>query len=89
MFLRRIVVGSEYVYAWHGDGTEIRDGDGDPGTSGVLNTAGDNFAATVALVDVDGSPGAEIIAASWNTSELYIFDHDGNILRAASIASTA
>jgi hypothetical protein len=75
-----VVVGSNYIYAWHGDGTEIRDGDNDPLTSGVLNTQGDNFVATVALADIDGNPGAEIIAASWNTNEIYIFDHNGNTL---------
>jgi hypothetical protein len=75
-----VVIGSNYIYAWHGDGTEIRDGDNNPLTSGVLNTQGDNFTATVALAEIDGNPGAEIIAASWNTNEVYIFDHNGNTL---------
>ncbi len=75
-----VVVGSNYIYAWHGDGTEIRDGDNNPLTSGVLNTEGDNYTATVALAEIDGNPGVEIIAASWNTKEVYIFDHDGNTL---------
>jgi len=75
-----IVVGAEYVYAWHSNGIEVRDGDGQPLTWGILNTEGDNFTATVALADLDGLPGSEIVAASWNTKEIYIFDHDGNTL---------
>ncbi|MCK4236947.1 MAG: VCBS repeat-containing protein, partial [Candidatus Krumholzibacteria bacterium] len=75
-----IVVGSQYIYAWHANGIEVRDGDSQPVTWGILNTEGDNYTATVALADIDGNPGAEIIAASWNTNEIYIFDHDGNTL---------
>lgn len=75
-----IVVGSEYVYAWHGNGIEIRDGDNQPLTWGILNTEGDNFTATVALGNLDGNIGNEIVGASWNTKEIYVFDHDGNTL---------
>ncbi|UCF05661.1 MAG: VCBS repeat-containing protein [bacterium] len=75
-----IVIGSDYVYAWHADGIEVRDGDNQPITWGVLNTDGDNYTATVALGDLDGNLGAEIVAASWNTREIYVFDHDGNTL---------
>lgn len=75
-----IVVGAEYVYAWHGNGIEIRDGDLQPLTWGILTTEGDNYTATVALGDLDGNVGNEIVGASWNTKEIYIFDHDGNTL---------
>jgi len=75
-----VVVGAEYVYAWHSNGIEVRDGDNQPLTWGILNTEGDNYTATVALADLDGSLGKEIVAASWNTKEIYVFDHDGNTL---------
>jgi hypothetical protein len=75
-----VVIGAEYIYAWHGDGIEIRDGDGQPVTWGILNTVGDNYTASVALVDVDGNLGNEVVGASWNTKQIYIFDHDGNVL---------
>ena len=75
-----VVMGAQYVYAFHGDGIEMRDGDDQPVTWGILNTEGDNFTASVALVDVDGNPGNEIVGASWNQRKIYIFDHDGNTL---------
>ena len=75
-----VVVGAEYVYAWDGNGIELRDGDNQPLTWGIFNTEGDNFTATVALGDLDGVIGAEIVGASWNTKEIYVFTHDGSIL---------
>jgi hypothetical protein len=75
-----VVVGAEYVYAWDGNGVELRDGDGHPLTWGIFNTEGDNFTATVALGELDGVIGAEIVGASWNTREIYVFTHDGSIL---------
>jgi len=75
-----IVMGAEFIYAFHGDGIEVRDGDGQPVTWGILNTEGDNFVASVSLIDIDGNPGSEIVGASWNLRKLYIFDHDGNTL---------
>jgi hypothetical protein len=75
-----LVVGSDYVYAWHGDGIEVRDGDGQPLTWGVFNTYGDNFTATCALANLDGIPGLEIVGASWNTRQIFIFDKDGAVL---------
>jgi hypothetical protein len=75
-----VVMGAEYIYAFHGNGIEIRDGDDQPVTWGILNTEGDNFTASVSLIDIDGNPGNEIVGASWNTKEIYVFDHDGNTL---------
>jgi len=75
-----VVVGSEFVYAWDGNGIELRDGDNQPLTWGIFNTEGDNFTATVALGDIDGVPGAEIVGSSWNTKEIFVFTHDGSIL---------
>jgi hypothetical protein len=75
-----VVVGGEYVYAFHGNGIEVRDGDSQPITWGVLNTEGDNFTATVALAELDENQGLEIVGASWNTREIYVFDMDGAVL---------
>ncbi len=75
-----VVMGAEYIYAFHGDGLEMRDGDSQPVTWGILNTEGDNFTASVALVEIDGNAGNEIIGASWAEKKIYIFDHDGNTL---------
>lgn len=75
-----IVVGADVVYAWHADGNEIVDGDGRPLTWGVLGAEGSNYTATVALGDMDGERGKEIVGASWDTKEIYVFNRDGNVL---------
>jgi hypothetical protein len=72
-----LVAGSDYIYAWHGNGIEVRDGDSQPLTWGVFNLLGSNFTASVALANLDGNPGLEIVAASWNTRQLFVFDKNG------------
>jgi len=61
-----IVVSSDEIYAWHGGGTEVRDGDGDPRTSGVFADEGEGgHRASVAIGEVDGDVGTEIVGAAW------------------------
>ena len=72
-----VVVGSDYVYAWRSDGVEVRDGDGQPLTWGIFSTLGSNYTATVALADLDGQIGLEIVGASWNTKQIYVFNKNG------------
>ncbi len=75
-----VVIGSDYVHAWHGDGVEIRDGDGQPLTWGILNTDGTTFTATVALGNLDGIQGLEMVAVAWDTKLVYVFKADGTTL---------
>ncbi|MDD4858433.1 MAG: FG-GAP-like repeat-containing protein, partial [Candidatus Krumholzibacteria bacterium] len=75
-----LVVGSDYVYAWHGNGMEVRDGDDQPLTWGVFNTYGNTFTASCALANLDGVPGLEIIGCSWSTKQIYVFKKDGEAL---------
>ncbi len=75
-----VVVGSDLVYAWDAEGMELVDGDEQPITWGVLSPEGDTYTASVALGQLDGQPGLEVVAASWNTKEIYVFDHEGNTL---------
>jgi len=75
-----LVIGAEYLYAWHADGIEVRDGDNKPVSWGIFSKKGKNYTATVALVELDEQPGAEIIGASWDTKEIYVLDHNGNDL---------
>jgi len=75
-----VVVGSDYIYAWHADGIELRDGDNEPLTWGVFSNLGDTYTATVALADLDGVRGLEIIGASWNTKQIYVLAKDGSVL---------
>jgi len=75
-----IVVGNNYVYAWHYDGQEVRDGDGEALTYGVFSDQGDGFIGPVALAKLDGEFGLDIIAASWSTYEVYCFNYTGAVL---------
>jgi hypothetical protein len=84
-----IVVGNKRVYAWHAeDGFELRDGDGDPQSWGVLNTHGGPYAGAMTLARIDGQPGLEIIAADMGsenpsnigTKSVYIFNYNGDVL---------
>jgi hypothetical protein len=75
-----IVQGNDKVYVWHHDGVEFRDGDGNAQTWGVFSTAGDQFVSPIALARMDGKPGLEILAASRNTKQVFLFNYQGNVL---------
>ncbi|MDP6418914.1 MAG: C25 family cysteine peptidase [Candidatus Krumholzibacteria bacterium] len=77
---KEIVVGSNRIYAWHADGTEVIDGDNDSGSYGVLSDEGDLFTASLALAQLEPmSPGLEIVGFSRNTNELYVFRGTGDV----------
>jgi hypothetical protein len=62
--LEVMVVGGDEgaVFAWHADGSEVRDGDGDPATDGVLLATGAAFSfATPALGDLDLGGDLELV----------------------------
>jgi len=73
-----IVVGNQWIYAWHHDGLELRDGDGDPQSWGVLTTVGSQFTAPVALARIDNNPGLDILAADLITKKVYCVNHNGD-----------
>jgi hypothetical protein len=75
-----IVQGCDKVYAWHHDGVELFDGDGNAQSWGILTTAGQDYVGPVALARIDGKAGLDIIAASRTTQEVYVFDYQGNTL---------
>ncbi len=53
------------LFVWHHDGTELADGDGDPGTNGVLVDRPDSWAlSSPALHDLDGDGACEMIYGS-------------------------
>ncbi len=61
-----LVISSDEIYAWHDDGTECLDGDGDPRTAGVFADEGvGGYRSSVAIGEVDGDVGVEIVAAAW------------------------
>ena len=72
-----IVFGAGNIFAWDARGYELRDGDNDPLTWGVFATEGQTYTASLALGDLDGAGGHEIVGASWDTEEIYVFASDG------------
>ncbi len=75
-----IVQGDDYLYAWHANGVEVRDADGNAQTWGLFSLQGSSFVSPPALAELDSIPGAEIIAASRDTKEIYVFDANGQVL---------
>lgn len=72
-----IVVGANVLYAWHADGTALRDADGSERTSGDFTTQGSYYAAGATLADLNGDGTIEIVAPSWETKQLFVFEPDG------------
>ncbi len=67
-----------YTFAFHDDGTELTDGDNDPGTYGVLIRMG-SFAnyGTPAVADIDNTGPPEVIVGS-RDGKLYVVEPDGS-----------
>ena len=77
---KEIVQGNGKMHAWHADGVELVDGDGNAQTWGLLSTQGNSFVSHTALAPIDGNPGMEILAASRDTRQVFIFNHQGNVV---------
>ena len=75
-----IVLGDLHVYAWHANGEEILDADNDAQTWGVFNAETDVTNASVALGELDGTPGLEVVSCNWASNHVYVLDGDGSIL---------
>jgi hypothetical protein len=79
-----IVLASTQVYVFHHDGTELRDGDGNPQTLGVFSAfpAGTGLQpAAIALAALDRVSGKEIIVSEMAPNRsIHIFTKDGSEL---------
>jgi peptidase C25-like protein/VCBS repeat protein/flagellar hook capping protein FlgD/fibronectin type III domain protein/FG-GAP repeat protein len=75
-----LIVGADRLYAFHADGTEVRDGDANPASLGVFSNLLHNIASTPAVADVDLDGVPDIVAASWNDSLVAVFHADGSLL---------
>ncbi len=79
-----IVLASNQVWAWHHDGTEVRDGDGQALTLGQFTAFPDGVLlelAAVTMHDLDGQPGKEFIVCQRNQGpKVHVFRADGSHL---------
>ncbi len=86
--VNEIFVGSDYVYGYDASGAELADGDANPLTKGPISDQGFNFRSSLAAADLTPSPGLELVASSWDTGEIFLFEFaDGPGGVEASIAS--
>jgi hypothetical protein len=75
-----IVQCSDKVYAWHHDGVEVVDGDGDAQTWGIISSQGTGFTSHPALGRIDTEPGLDIVAATRVSKEVWVFNAAGQVL---------
>jgi len=77
-----IVLGSDELYVWHHDGTELLDGDGDSQTLGPITNNNIKISAGgIALAQMDDQPGLEMIYCEKDNPELvYVVNKDGEVL---------
>jgi len=84
--IREIILGSNEIYVWNAYGAELFDGDNNSQTHGPITGLETSFQpAGIALADLDGLPGLEIVACEqkWDSgvqNAVHIFRHDGTEL---------
>lgn len=75
-----VVTAADAIYVWTAEGDELRDGDNDPTTLGPFLDNGETWTpAGIALADVTGDPGLEIVASCRSNNQIYVFQSDGSI----------
>jgi hypothetical protein len=73
--INEIFVGAEKVYGYTVDGDELFDGDNDPLTHGPISSFGGHYrTCPLTMADVTSSPGLEVVAASWDTGQVVVFE---------------
>ncbi len=77
-----IVLGSDELYVWHHDGTELMDGDDESQTLGPFTDLNTTLQpAGVVLADLDDEPGLEMIVCDRGAvAQVHIFCKDGTEL---------
>jgi hypothetical protein len=77
------VTAHEQIYAFHADGSEVRDGDSDPRTLGVWTYRPDvlrGYWASPVVGDIDGDGRLEALGVSFAEGEMVIWDSSGHVL---------
>ncbi len=80
-----LVCAADYVYAWHHDGVEVRDGDGSSETSGVFSIDARNIAGSVILLPLLGDSHRQVVVGTLGDAYggvrgIYALGGDGSVL---------
>ncbi len=80
-----IMCGGDVQYAWHGDGTEVVDGDDDDRTNGPFSLYGrrtttSGFAATPAIGNIDLAGRLEVVNIGFTADSLYVWNNVGQLM---------
>ncbi|HVP38074.1 MAG TPA: FG-GAP-like repeat-containing protein, partial [Candidatus Saccharimonadales bacterium] len=76
-----IVVGSDGVYMWHPDGTELRDGDHQPITSGLWLPRGGGYPGSLAVsASLFGDGHYYVVGLTQDSSNVFVWDENGNVM---------
>jgi hypothetical protein len=73
-----ILAGADVLYDWNPDGSGPVDADLNAATTGDFTTLGKNYAGGPSVADIDGG-GLEVIAPTWDSKSLYVFDAQGQV----------
>lgn len=69
-----ILVGNKELNGFFHDGRELSDGDFDSETIGPVSYLGEKYDAALSAGDVIPGDGLEVVGASWNTGEIYVWE---------------
>ncbi len=77
-----VLAGREQIYAFHADGSELRDGDGQARTLGIWTWAQleEGYWATPAVGDLFGDGRLEVVAVSFREGTVFVWDANGEPL---------
>ena len=73
-----LFAGADVLWAWHADGTAPIDADGTAVSHGDFTLRGSYYAAGASLARLEGNNWS-IIAPSWDSLRVYVFDKLGNV----------
>lgn len=74
-----IVQASDGIYMWHPDGSEVRDGDAQPVTSGLWLKRGDTYPNSVAISQLFENGKYYVAAVSHDSDYVFVWDESGNL----------
>jgi len=69
-----ILVGGNLLHLFHADGSSPVDADGSSSTPGDLSMLGRQYQGGASIADLDGDGGRDLIAATWGSKQLLVFD---------------